>query len=192
MITRCSWVTTDPLYIQYHDKEWGEPVHDDQTLFEFLLLEGVQAGLSWYTILKKRENFRHAFDQFDASKIAQYDDKKLTELMQDKSIIRNRLKLQAIVQNARAYLKIQNTYDSFNQYMWSFVDGQSVIHHWRHKDEVPGSSPLSDHMSKKLKMAGFSYVGTTICYSFMQATGMIMDHTIDCFRYHELSGQITE
>lgn len=187
MLTRCDWVSQDPLSIHYHDEEWGVPVYDDLKLFEFLLLEGFQAGLSWITILKKRENFRCAFDDFIPEKIAAYDEQKIAQLLQDRGIIRNRLKLQAAVENARAYLNIREIYGTFSRYMWSFVDGNPQIHHWHRSEEVPTSSPLSDHMSTELKKQGFRFVGTTICYSFMQATGMVMDHTVDCFRYPILS-----
>ncbi|PWI57039.1 DNA-3-methyladenine glycosylase I [Sulfoacidibacillus thermotolerans] len=187
MLTRCDWVSQDPLSIHYHDEEWGVPVYDDLKLFEFLLLEGFQAGLSWITILKKRESFRCAFDDFIPEKIAAYDEQKIAQLLQDRGIIRNRLKLQAAVENARAYLNIREIYGTFSRYMWSFVDGNPQIHHWHRSEEVPTSSPLSDHMSTELKKQGFRFVGTTICYSFMQATGMVMDHTVDCFRYPILS-----
>ncbi|WP_109431213.1 DNA-3-methyladenine glycosylase I [Sulfoacidibacillus thermotolerans] len=186
-MTRCDWVSQDPLSIHYHDEEWGVPVYDDLKLFEFLLLEGFQAGLSWITILKKRESFRCAFDDFIPEKIAAYDEQKIAQLLQDRGIIRNRLKLQAAVENARAYLNIREIYGTFSRYMWSFVDGNPQIHHWHRSEEVPTSSPLSDHMSTELKKQGFRFVGTTICYSFMQATGMVMDHTVDCFRYPILS-----
>lgn len=189
MISRCAYVTSDPLYIKYHDTEWGVPVYDDRTLFEFLILEGAQAGLSFYTILKKRDHFRSAFDSFNPQKVAIYDEDRLAILMQDKGIIRNRLKLQSAINNAKAYLAIQATYGSFSSFIWGFVDGQPVINEWKTKEEVPVNTPLSDRMSKELKLKGFTFVGSTICYSFMQATGMIMDHTTDCFRYAELSAQ---
>ncbi|MCI0184039.1 MAG: DNA-3-methyladenine glycosylase I [Acidibacillus sp.] len=189
MISRCAYVTSDPLYIKYHDTEWGVPVYDDRTFFEFLILEGAQAGLSFYTILKKRDHFRSAFDSFNPQKVAIYDEDRLAILMQDKGIIRNRLKLQSAINNAKAYLAIQATYGSFSSFIWGFVDGQPVINEWKTKEEVPVNTPLSDRMSKELKLKGFTFVGSTICYSFMQATGMIMDHTTDCFRYAELSAQ---
>jgi DNA-3-methyladenine glycosylase I len=190
MKKRCAWVTDDPLYIDYHDHEWGVPVYDDRLLFEFLILEGVQAGLSWYTILKKRENFRRAFDGFDAHKIARYDSRKVEELLSDEGIVRNKLKILAAIENARAFLQIQEEYGSFKNYIWSFVGGKPVINHWTSREEVPVSTPQSDAMSQNLKKRGFKFVGTTICYAYMQATGMVMDHTTFCFRYHELNKQM--
>lgn len=189
MKTRCAWASPDPLYITYHDEEWGVPVHDDRKLFEFIILEGVQAGLSWITILKKRENYRQAMDGFDPEKIARYDDKKINELLANPGIIRNKLKVNASVTNAQAFLKVQEEFGSFHEYIWSFVDGQPVINHWTSSAEVPVSTPQSDAMSKDLKKRGFKFVGTTICYAHMQATGMVMDHTTDCFRHRELAGQ---
>jgi DNA-3-methyladenine glycosylase I len=187
MRTRCAWTTPDPLYILYHDEEWGVPVYEDQRLFEFLVLEGAQAGLSWLTILKKREQYRIAFDQFEPEKVARYDSEKISQLLQNSGIVRNRRKIAATVANAKAFLRVQEEFGSFRDYIWSFVGGRPIINHWRQIQEVPVSTPISDAMSKDLKRRGFSFVGTTICYSFMQATGMVMDHTIDCFRYSELA-----
>lgn len=184
---RCGWVTEDPLYIRYHDEEWGVPVYDDRRLFEFLILEGAQAGLSWITILKKREAYREAFDGFDPHLIAAYDEEKVAQLLANPGIVRNQLKIRAAVKNARAFLQVQEEFGSFRDYIWSFVDGEPIINHWRRLEEVPARTPLSDVMSKDLKKRGFSFVGSTICYAFMQATGMVMDHTTDCFRYGELS-----
>ncbi|WP_071394108.1 DNA-3-methyladenine glycosylase I [Bacillus tuaregi] len=178
---RCAWVTKEPLYIQYHDEEWGVPKYDDQQLFEKLCLEGAQAGLSWWTILQKRENYRKAFDYFDAKKIVQYSDEKLASLREDKGIVRNKLKIQSVVTNAKAFLKIQEEYGSFSDYIWSFVNHQPIVNHWKTMDEVPTTNEVSDRMSKQLKKDGFKFVGSTICYSYMQAVGMYNDHTLDCF-----------
>lgn len=177
---RCFWVTEDPIYIQYHDSEWGRPVFDEQRLFEFLILEGMQAGLSWITILKKRENYRQCFDNFDAKKIVQYDQKKIEGLMQNKGIIRNRLKIQAIISNAQSYLKIKEELGSFSDYLWSFVNGEPIKNKWK-TNNIPNTSPISDKLSKELKKKGFKFVGSTICYAFMQAVGMVDDHTEDCY-----------
>jgi DNA-3-methyladenine glycosylase I len=180
---RCQWVNADPLYIHYHDQEWGIPIYDDQKLFEFLILEGAQAGLSWITILKKRDSYRKAFDNFDAAKIANYTPQKLGKLLLDPGIIRNRLKIQAAVTNAKLYLAIQKEFSSFSKYIWSFVDGKPIKNHWRSLTEVPSSTEISDALSKDLKKRGFKFVGSTICYAFMQAVGMVNDHTMDCFCY---------
>jgi len=177
---RCEWVTEDPLYIKYHDEEWGKPVYDDETLFEFLLLEFFQAGLSWITILRKRENFRKAFDGFDYSKIAEYDDEKHQELLQNSGIIRNRLKVKSATTNAQAFLKIQQEFGSFSAYIWAFVDGKPIINNFKTIQEVPASTALSDKISKDLKKRGLKFVGSTIVYAFMQATGMVNDHTLGC------------
>lgn len=185
-ITRCGWVTNDPVYIEYHDKEWGVPVYDDGKLFEFLLLEFFQAGLSWLTILKKRENFRKAFDDFDYRKIARYDDKKVEQLLNDKGIIRNRLKINAAISNAAAFMKVQEEFGSFSKYIWSFVDGKPIQNSYKSLKEVPANTPLSDKISKDLKKRGFKFVGTTVIYAHMQATGMVNDHTTDCFRREEV------
>jgi DNA-3-methyladenine glycosylase I len=184
---RCEWVPVDnPLYVKYHDEEWGVPIHDDQLLFEFLILEGMQAGLSWLTILRKRENFRTAFDHFDPRKIARYNEKKIQELMQNSGIIRNRRKIEAAVQNAKAFLEVQAEFGSFDTFIWQFVEGKPMINHWKTLKEIPAKTPLSDTISKELKKRGFKFVGSTIIYAHMQATGMVNDHTVDCFRYQEV------
>lgn len=184
--SRCSWCNNEPLNIVYHDREWGVPVYDDDVLFEFLILEGMQAGLSWLTILKKRTAFREAFADFKAKKIAQYDDSKVAQLLQNAGIIRNKLKIQAAVQNAQAFLQVQKDWGSFADYIWHFVDGEPIINHWQSKDAVPAKTEISDRMSKDLKARGFKFVGSTICYAFMQAVGLVNDHTTDCFRYQDL------
>ncbi|MFJ5770465.1 DNA-3-methyladenine glycosylase I [Psychrobacillus sp. NPDC093180] len=182
MTGRCAWVVTkEPLYIEYHDNEWGVPVYDDRQLFEMLCLEGAQAGLSWWTILQKRENYRQAFDHFDTEKIARYTDEKMQSLREDTGIVRNKLKIQSVVTNAKAFLRIQKEYGSFSNYIWSFVDNKPIVNHWRTAKEVPVSSEISDYMSKRLKKDGFKFVGGTICYSYMQAVGMVNDHTLECF-----------
>lgn len=184
---RCQWVPLDnPLYVKYHDEEWGVPIHDDQLLFEFLILEGMQAGLSWLTILRKRENFRAAFDDFDPHKVARYDEKKIQSLMQDSGIIRNRRKIEAAVQNAKSFLEIQSEFGSFDAFIWKFVQGKPIINQWKTDKEIPAKTVLSDTISSELKKKGFKFVGSTIIYAHMQATGMVNDHTIDCFRYREL------
>lgn len=181
LIPRCYWATpNDQLYIDYHDQEWGVPLHDDNKLFEFLILEGFQAGLSWITILRKRENFRKAFDGFQATKIVKYDAEKIEELMKDSGIIRNRLKIEGAITNARIFLEIQAEYGSFDKYIWQFVGGQTVVNQWNSPSEVPASTDVSDAMCKALKKRGFKFIGTTICYAFMQATGMVDDHLVDC------------
>lgn len=177
---RCEWVTNDPLYIKYHDEEWGKPVYDDKTLFEFLLLETFQAGLSWITILKKREHFRKAFDGFDYNNIAAYTDKKYDELLNDRSIIRNRLKIKAAITNAQAFIKIQEEFGSFSKFIWAYVDGKPVVNNFGSAAEVPATTPLSDRISKDLKKRGFKFVGSTIVYAHMQATGMVNDHILGC------------
>lgn len=186
MKKRCSWVGDNPFNIEYHDKEWGVPVHDDRTLFEFLILEGHQAGLSWLTILKKRENHRKAFDQFNPTKVARYNQTKIDKLLQNEGIIRNRLKIHAAVQNAKAFLEIKKEFGSFDKYIWSFVDGKPIINRWKNLKEIPAKTPLSDKISKDLLKRGFKFVGSTICYAFMQAVGMVNDHTVNCFRYEQI------
>jgi DNA-3-methyladenine glycosylase I len=182
MMKRCTWVATkEPLYIEYHDKEWGVPVYDDRTLFEMICLEGAQAGLSWWTILQKRENYRNAFDHFEAEKIITYTDEKLQSLKEDPGIVRNRLKIQSVVTNAHAFLRIQKEYGSFSNYIWGFVDHKPIINNWETVKEVPVTSGISDIMSKRLKKDGFKFVGSTIVYSYMQAVGMVNDHTMECF-----------
>lgn len=186
MKTRCAWPTTDSLYIEYHDKEWGTPVHDDRLLFEFLILEGAQAGLSWITILKKRDNYRKAFDNFDPEKIAKYNSSKIEKLLLNEGIVRNRLKIEAAVTNAKAFLKTRKEFGSFNNYIWQFVGYKPITNSWKTIKEIPAQTTESDLMSKDLKKRGFKFVGSTICYAFMQAIGMVNDHTIECFRYKEL------
>jgi DNA-3-methyladenine glycosylase I len=185
-VVRCPWSGNDPLYIKYHDEEWGLPVHDDRKLFEFLLLEGFQAGLSWRTILYKRENFRNAFDNFDAEIIARYGKRKINALLKDEGIIRNKLKVNAAVTNAQAYLKILDKYDSFARYMWQFTDGKVVKNERKEMGEIPAKTKQSDWMSKTLLRDGFKFVGSTICYANMQATGMVNDHLVTCFRYDKV------
>jgi DNA-3-methyladenine glycosylase I len=189
IIKRCEWVTKEELYIEYHDKEWGVPVYDDRKLFEMLCLEGAQAGLSWWTILKKRENYKEAFDNFEAEKIVKYTEEKLEQLMEDKGIVRNRRKIESVVTNAKAFLKIREECGSFSNYIWKFVDNKPIINSWKSIGEVPASTELSDKMSKQLKKDGFKFVGSTICYSFMQAVGMVNDHTTECFCYTKLIGK---
>jgi len=186
MKTRCSWCGSDPLYVAYHDHEWGVPLHDDRRLFEFLILDGAQAGLSWLTILNKRENYRRAFDNFDIERIARYDEADVARLLADAGIVRNRLKINAAIGNARASLQVQAEFGSLDAYFWRFVDGQPVRNAWRNLAEVPAHTPVSDAMSRDLKKRGFKFVGSTICYAFMQAAGMVNDHTTDCFRYKEV------
>jgi DNA-3-methyladenine glycosylase I len=183
---RCGWCVGNELYEHYHDTEWGVPVYDDQTLFEFLLLETFQAGLSWITILKKREHFRRAFDDFNYKKIALYNQSKLDLLMQDTGIIRNKLKIGSAVTNAQAFMKIQGEFGSFSEYIWNFVDGQPIINKIENYKTAPPTTALSDTISKDLKKRGFKFVGSTVIYAHMQATGMVNDHEIDCFRYHEV------
>ncbi len=182
-MTRCAWAGTDPLMIRYHDREWGSPVHDDRRLFEFLLLEGAQAGLSWSTILRKRENYRKAFDGFDPRKIARYTSRTIARLLKDDGIVRNRLKIESAVSNAKAFLEVQKEFGSFDAYIWRFVGGMVQQGRRRSLRDIPASTPESDAMSKDLKRRGFRFVGSTICYAFMQAVGMVNDHTSDCFRH---------
>jgi DNA-3-methyladenine glycosylase I len=183
---RCAWVGDDPLYIHYHDREWGVPVHDDRKLFEFLILEGAQAGLSWLTVLRKRENYRKAFDNFDVKKVADYDQDKIQELLGNAGIIRNRLKINSAIKNARAFMMVKEEFGSFNSYSWEFVGGEPMKNRWRTIDDIPATTKESDAWSKDLKKRGFTFVGSTICYAHMQATGMVNDHTVDCFRYDEV------
>jgi DNA-3-methyladenine glycosylase I len=184
-LVRCPWASNH-LSIRYHDEEWGLPIHDDAALFEFLILEGAQAGLSWDTILKKRENYRTAFNNFDPRKIAGYDRRKIQSLLNDAGLIRNRLKIRSAVQNAKAFLKVQQEFGSFDAYVWQFAGGSPIVNSWRSAKQVPARTPESDAMSKDLKKRGFSFAGTTICYAFMQAVGMVNDHLTGCFRYSEL------
>jgi DNA-3-methyladenine glycosylase I len=186
MQTRCFWVSDDPLYIEYHDTEWGVPVYDDDRLFEFLILETFQAGLSWITVLKKRENFRKAFDNFDYKKIAKYPESKYESLLQDAGIIRNKLKIRATISNAQAFMKMQEEFGTFSKYIWGFTDGKPIVNTFQTRAEVPATTALSDAISKDLKKRGFKFVGSTVIYAHMQATGMVNDHTTDCFRYKEV------
>ena len=184
--TVANWKKIDPLMVAYHDTEWGVPLHDDPKLFEFLVLEGAQAGLSWMTVLKKRENYRKAFEGFDPQKVARYNKAKIRKLLGDAGIIRNRLKIESAVTNAKAYLKVQEEFGSFAAYSWRFVDGEPIINRWKTLKQMPATSPISDAFSKDLKQRGFRFVGSTIMYAHMQAVGMVNDHTTDCFRYREL------
>ena len=187
MQNRCAWASlADPLYLAYHDTEWGVPLHDDRALFEFLILEGAQAGLSWATILHKRENYRRAFDRFDPRKVARYDARKVRSLLADPGIVRNRLKIAAAIQNAKACLAVQKEFGSFDTYLWQFVGGQPKKNAWKTLRAIPARTPESEAMSKDLIRRGFRFVGPTICYALMQATGMVNDHAVDCFRYNQV------
>jgi len=186
MIKRCTWPKNN-LALKYHDEEWGVPLHDDQKLFEFVVLEGAQAGLSWDTILAKRENYRKAFDNFDVQKVAKYSEKKVERLLQDAGIIRNRLKINAAVTNAKAYIAVQKEFGSCDKYIWAFVDGKPIVNRWKENSQVPATSDVSDAISKDMKARGFKFVGSTIIYAHMQATGMINDHLVSCFRHKECS-----
>lgn len=183
---RCKWCEGDQLYIKYHDKEWGVPVHSDRKLFEFLILEGAQAGLSWITVLKKREAYREAFDKFDFNKVANYKEAKIQSLLNNPGIIRNKLKVRGSVKNAHAFIKVREEFGTFNKYIWQFTDGKTLQNSWTSLKKIPANTRQSDLMSKDLKKRGFTFVGSTICYAFMQATGMVNDHTVDCFRYKEI------
>ena len=187
MCQRCSWPGTDPLYIRYHDEEWGVPLHDEQKLFEFLILEGAQAGLSWITILKKREAYRKAYYDFNVEKVARFNSRSVERLLKDPGIVRNRLKIEAAITNARAYLDIQDKHGSFNDFIWNYVDGKPLQNSYKTLKQIPASTPLSDKISKDLKKHGFKFVGSTICYAFMQATGMVNDHITCCYRYKEVA-----
>ncbi len=186
---RCEWADRNELEQSYHDNEWGVPIHDDRSLFEFLILEGAQAGLSWSTILKKREGYRKAFDSFDARKISKYSETDVSRLLRDPGIIRNRLKIRATITNARAFLQLQREFGSFDNYIWQFVKEKTIRNAWRKITDIPSSTPESDAMSKDLRKRGFKFVGTTICYAFMQAVGMVNDHIVGCFRYRELKNK---
>ena len=186
MVQRCSWCGDDPLYVAYHDEEWGVPVRNDRALFEFLILEGAQAGLSWITILRKRENYRKAFARFDPGKVARFDKRKLGRLLQDPGIVRNRLKVESTVDNARALLDVQAEFGSFESYIWRFVDGEPKRNRFRKHADIPAETPESHAMSKDLGKRGFRFVGSTICYAFMQATGLVNDHLVSCFRHQEI------
>jgi DNA-3-methyladenine glycosylase I len=183
---RCPWCESDELYIKYHDEEWGVPVHDDYKHFEFLILEGVQAGLSWLTILKKRDNYRKAYDNFDPVKIAKYDEKKINQLMKNHGIIKNLRKVEASINNAQKYIEVQEEFGSFNSYIWSFVNNKPVINSWKKDSEIPSKTELSDKISNDLKKRGFKFVGSTIIYAHMQAIGLVNDHIVNCFRYNQL------
>ena len=186
MKTRCTWCGDDPLYVKYHDEEWGVQLHDDKKLFEFLILEGAQAGLSWITVLRKRENYRNALDNFDYKKIAQYDEKKEQELLQNEGIIRNKLKIKSLIRNAKVFMNIQKEFGSFDKYIWSFVDNKPIRNDFKSLSDLPAKTDISDTISKDLKKRGMNFVGSTIIYAYMQAIGMVNDHTKDCFRYNEV------
>lgn len=187
---RCEWCGDDPLYVKYHDEEWGVPVHDDRVHFEMLVLEGAQAGLSWITVLRKRENYRKAFDNFDVNKVAKYSDKKIEKLLQNPGIIRNRLKVKSAVTNAQAFIAVQKEFGSFDKYIWQFVNNKPIINKWKNMSDIPATSKESDALSKDLKKRGFKFVGSTIMYAHMQAIGMVNDHVVGCFRYKEVIGEI--
>jgi len=187
-VKRCWWCGDDELYLSYHDNEWGVPLHDERDLFEFLCLEGAQAGLSWITILRKRDNYRRAFDNFDAHKIARYPQKKIQSLLQDPGIVRNKLKVNGFVKNARAYIDMLEQGLTLDDYLWNFVDGKPLQNNWKRSQQVPANTKISDAMSKDLKKRGFTFVGSTICYAFMQAAGLVNDHIVDCYRHRELRG----
>jgi DNA-3-methyladenine glycosylase I len=188
MKTRCGWVSKDPLYVRYHDEEWGVPAHDGRRLFEFLILEGAQAGLSWITILRKRDNYRRAFAHFDPRKVVGFGARDLERLLADPGIVRNRLKIEAAIANARAFLRVQKEAGSFDQFIWSFTGGTTIQNRWRSLPDVPAQTAVAQAMSRALKQRGFRFVGPTICYAFMQAVGMVNDHVVGCFRYRELAG----
>ena len=185
-VSRCSWVSDDPLILRYHDKEWGTPVNDDRCLFEFIVLEGAQAGLNWMIILRRREAYRAAFADFDPARIARFNPRKVESLMRDDSIIRNRRKIEGAIQNARAYLALRESGNTLSDFMWKLVGGKPIVNRWRSVSEIPASTPESDAMSKAMKKVGFTFFGTTICYAHMQAVGMVNDHIVTCFRYREL------
>lgn len=187
--TRCEWCGDDPLYTAYHDDEWGIPIHDDRHLFELLILEGAQAGLSWITILRKRERYRKVFANFDAAKVARFDKRKIERLLTDPGIVRNRLKVEGTVRNAKAFLRVQKEFGTFDAYIWSFVDGRPIVNRWRTLKDIPAETDVSEAVSKGLRRRGFTFVGPTICYAFMQAAGLVNDHVVGCFRYGELSAE---
>jgi DNA-3-methyladenine glycosylase I len=190
MIKRCDWCGDNPLYVKYHDKEWGVPVHSDRKLFEFIILEGAQAGLSWITVLKKRQAYHEAFDKFDFERIAKYNDTRIKALMNNSGIIRNRLKIESAVRNARAFIQIRKEFGTFNKYIWGFVDGKPIQNKRKHMRDLPAKTELSDKVSKDLKKRGFNFVGSTIVYAHMQATGMVNDHLTSCFRYDEVKSSL--
>jgi DNA-3-methyladenine glycosylase I len=185
-VNRCDWCKSEDIYKKYHDKEWGVPLHSDRKLFEFLILEGVQAGLSWITVLKKRKTYREVFDQFDFNKVAKYKEARIQSLLQNPGIIRNQLKVRAAVKNAKAYIQVREEFGSFNKYIWQFTDGKTIQNSWKSLKEIPAQTEISELMSKDLKKRGFTFVGPTICYAFMQAIGMVNDHVVICYRYKEL------
>lgn len=187
MCKRCSWAGSEPVYISYHDEEWGVPLHDERRLFEFLILEGAQAGLSWITILKKREAYRKAYYDFDVERVARFNSRSVDRLLNNPCIVRNKLKIEASITNARAYLELQNEFGSFNNFIWRYVDGRPIQNRWKTLEHMPAFTPLSDNISKDLKKRGFKFVGSTICYAFMQATGMVNDHITSCFRHNEVA-----
>ena len=186
MVKRCNWCVSNPLYVNYHDKEWGVPLHNDKKLFEFLILEGAQAGLSWLTVLKKRAAYREAFDGFDFKRVAGYNQARIKTLLANPGIIRNRLKIESAIRNARAFIEIRKEFGTFNKYIWQFVEGKPLQNRWKHIHKLPANTELSDLISKDLKIRGFNFVGSTIIYAHMQATGMVNDHLTDCFRYKEI------
>jgi len=192
MVNRCAWAGSDPEMISYHDLEWGTPIHDDRLLFEFLILEGAQAGLSWSTILRKRDNYRKTFNNFDAKKIANYNENLIEELLTNEGIIRNRQKIEAVISNAKVFLKIKEEYGSFDKFIWNFVNHKPIINKFKDLSELPSKTEISEQMSKELKKKGFKFVGPTICYAFMQAVGMVNDHVMDCFRYNEINRSINK
>ena len=187
MTKRCTWPGEDPLYIRYHDREWGIPIHSDRKLFEFLILEGAQAGLSWITVLKKRPDYRKAFDNFDFNKVARYKERKIKQLLNNPGIIRNKLKIRSAISNAKAFIEVRKEFGTFNKYIWQFVDGKPIQNCFKDMKDIPATTELSDQISKDLKKRGFNFVGSTIVYAHMQATGMVNDHTMDCFRYREIN-----
>ncbi len=187
MIKRCTWCGNDPQYMAYHDEDWGVPVYNDRLLFEMLILEGAQAGLSWLTILKKRDNYRQAFHGFDVARIARYDQRAVDRLMQETGIVRNRLKIESTIKNARGFLQIREEFASFADFLWRYVDGKQIVNQWKQLSDIPAHTKLSGQLSKDLKKRGFNFVGPTICYAYMQSIGMVNDHTTDCFRYHEIN-----
>jgi len=186
-IIRCAWCGEDPLYVKYHDEEWGVPVHEDRTLFEKITLEGAQAGLSWITILKKRENYRKAFDNFDVKKISKYNEKKIAELLENPGIVRNKLKINSTINNAKAFMAVQKEFGTFDNYIWQFTNNTTLVNKHNHLGDLPAETNISKAMSKDLKKRGFKFVGPTICYAFMQAMGMVNDHVVNCFRYKEVT-----
>lgn len=187
---RCGWSTSDPLYIKYHDSEWGKPLHNDRKFFELLVLEGMQAGLSWITILRKRKSFREAFDSFDPKKVVKYSNKKISQLLRNEDIIRNRLKIESAIKNAKAFLDVQKEFGSFDKYIWQFVNGKPIVNKHKTTKTIPAKTKESIIMSKELIKRGFKFIGPTICYAFMQSTGMVNDHVVDCFRYKEINSKL--